>query len=94
MKKLGVCKCIEIACVNCPLRIFGCTAIPTTFGGIEKDASWNPNMTLNEVLDAKIDATRESVKDDFIMYTVFWNVIATVEPALHKCIDEEELNHD
>lgn len=93
MKKLRDIKCIDILCINCPLRIFGCTARSKTFGA-EKEAKWSMGMTLGEILGAKFDSVSESVKNNEIMTMAFGRAILCAEIALSNYIDEEDLLQD
>lgn len=95
MKQLKDCKCIEICCKNCPLRIFGCT-VPqhSIFYVCEEVEKWSRDMTLGEILDSRIEAVRDSVKENPVIKLVFGNAVACAEIALLNYIDEEELLQD
>lgn len=95
MKQLKDCKCIELPCQNCPLRIFGCTAVNHSDVYVcENMEYWGLNMTLSEILNVRIDTVSESVKENQIMRMVFDNAVAMAQIALLNYIDEEELLSD
>ena len=95
MKQLKDCKCIELRCEKCPLRIFGCTAPQhSLFYVCEEVEKWSLDMTLDEILDSRIEAVRDSIKENPVMKLVFGNAVACAEIALLNYIDEEELIQD
>ena len=95
MKQLKDCKRKELRCKNCPLRIFGCTAPQhSIFHVCEEVEKWGSDMTLDEILDSRIEAVRDSVKENPVMKLVFGNAVACAEIALFNYIDEEELLQD
>lgn len=95
MKQLKDCRCRELRCKNCPLRIFGCTAIyHPEFYICEEEEKWSMDMTLDDILDSRVAAIIESVKDNPVMKLVFGNAVACAEIALLNYIDEEELLQD
>ena len=95
MKQLKDCKCKELRCKDCPLRIFGCTAPQhSIFHVCEEVEKWGLDMTLDEILDSRIEAVRDSVKENPVMKLVFDNAVAFAEIALLNYIDEEELLSD
>ena len=95
MKQLKDCKCKELRCKDCPLRIFGCT-VPqhSIFHVCEEEEKWGLDMTLDEILDERINAIRDSIKENPVMKLVFGNAVACAEIALLNYIDEEELLSD
>lgn len=95
MKQLKDCKCKELRCKDCPLRIFGCT-VPqhSIFHVCEEVEKWNYDMTLDEILDERIEVVRDSINGNPIMKLVFGNAVACAEIALLNYIDEEELLQD
>lgn len=95
MKQLKDCKCEELRCIDCPLRIFGCTAIQhSIFHVCEEEEKWGLDMTLDEILDERISAVKESIKENPVMKLVFGNAVTCAEIALLNYIDEEELLSD
>ena len=57
MKQLKDCKRKELRCIDCPLRIFGCTAVQhSIFHVCEEVEKWGRDMTLDEILDERINA--------------------------------------
>ena len=95
MKQLKDCKCKELRCIDCPLRIFGCTAIQhSIFHVCEEVETWGRDMTLDEILDERINAVKDSIKGNPVMKLVFGNAVACAEIALLNYIDEEKLIQD
>ena len=95
MKQLKDCKCKELRCKDCPLRIFGCT-VPqhSIFYVCEEEEKWDLDMTLDEILDERIEVVRDNIKENPVMKLVFANAVACAEIALLNYIDEEELLSD
>ena len=82
-------------CKDCPLRIFGCTAPQhSIFHVCEEVEKWSLDMTLDEILDERIEAIRDSIKGNPVMKLVFGNAVACAEIALLNYIDEEKLLQD
>ena len=95
MKQLKDCKCKELRCIDCPLRIFGCTALQhSIFHVCEEVEMWGRDMTLDEILDERINAVKDSIGANPVMKLVFGNAVACAEIALLNYIDEEELLSD
>ena len=95
MKQLKDCKCKELSCQDCPLRIFGCTAPQhSIFHVCEEVEKWGLDMTLGEILDERINAVKDSIQENPLMKLVFGNAVACAEIALLNYIDEEELLQD
>ena len=51
-------------------------------------------MTLDEILDERINAVKDSIRENPVMKLVFGNSVACAEIALLNYIDEEELLQD
>ena len=51
-------------------------------------------MTLDEILDERINAVKDSIKGNPVMNLVFGNAVACAEIALLNYIDEEKLLQD
>ena len=95
MKQLKNCKCIELRCIDCPLRIFGCTALQhSNFHVCEEVEKWSRDMTLDEILDERINAVKDSIRENPVMKLVFGNAVACAKIALLNYIDEEGLLQD
>ena len=95
MKQLKDCKCKELRCKDCPLRIFGCTVVQhARFYVCEEEEKWDLDMTLDEILDERIEVVRDSIKENPVIKLVFGNAVACAEIALLNYIDEEELLSD
>lgn len=95
MKQLKDCKCRELRCKDCPLRIFGCTIVDhSEYYVIEDEESWNLEMTLDEVLEERILTVKPTVTENKLMKLIFDSAVACAKIALLNYIDEEELNHD
>lgn len=95
MKQLKNCKCRELRCKDCPLRIFGCTIINhTQYYVIEDEESWNLDMTLYAILNERILTVEPTVTENKLMKLIFDNAVACAEIALLNYIDEEELLDD
>lgn len=95
MKQLKDYKCKELRCIDCPLRIFGCT-VPqhSIFYVCEEVEKWGRDMTLDEILDERINAVKDSIKENPVIKLVFGNAVACAKIALLNYIDEEELLSD
>lgn len=95
MKQLKDCKCKELRCIDCPLRIFWRT-IPqhSYFHVCEEVEKWGLDITLGEILDERINAVKDSIQENPVMKLIFCNAVACAEIALLNYIDEEELIQD
>ena len=94
MKNYGECTCICISCRRCPLLIFGCGSCKTTVTDITSEDKWDMEMTLQEILDARIAAMDPVIDKNSLARFCFENAVAAARIALLAPITVGELEDD
>lgn len=94
MKNYGECACGFINCRRCPLLIFGCGACETSVTDITSEDKWGMEMTLQEILDARIAAMDPVLDKNSVARFCFENAVAAARIALLAPITVGELEDD